>query len=97
MRLELDFCLRIADLIINSLPENVAETSAKDNQKTGQGINRKLAYMSEKRYGTDSMVYIEDVSIATTWFEIEIDFNTNMEQGNGEYALEDDSMMALST
>ena len=66
MRLELDFCLRIADLIINSLPENVAETSAKDNQKTGQGINRKLAYMSEKRYGTDSMVYIEDVSIATT-------------------------------
>ena len=97
MRLELDFCLRIADLIINSLPENDAETSAKDNQKTIQGINRKLAYMSEKRYGTDSMVYIEDLSIDTTWFELEINFKPNTEQGNEEDALEDDSMLALSS
>ena len=97
MRLELDFCLRIADLILNSLPENDADISAKDNKKIIQGINRKLAFISEKRYGTDSMTYIEDLSIDTTWFELEIDFKTNMEQGSEEDALEGDSMLALSS
>jgi len=93
-KVELSYLLRIADLLMNSLPEPSPEEVLTDTLNTLSFVNHQLEYPS--RSGTDAtLTYIEKFSILPTYIDIELDVKSA--EGASEDDDDMDDMIALSS
>ena len=92
--IELSSLLRIADLLINSLPEPSPEEVLRDTLNTLSFVNNQLEYPTRSRIDT-TLTYIEKFSILSTYIDIEL----NVKSSEGASGDDDDmdDMIALSS
>ena len=97
-QIELSYLLRIADLLINSLPGPNASEVLRDTLQTLELVNCQLDYPTRSRHDT-TLTYIEKFSILPTFVETELDVRPD--EGAGGTADDDemggDSMVTLSS
>jgi len=95
MQIELDFCLRLADLIIDSLPEADESETDRCTLNTLSGVEKPLRYESHSNFGSE-LTYVENLSIEATWFELDLDIRPK-DEASGDEDGEGDTMLALSS
>ena len=96
---ELAYLLRIADLLINSLPEVDERSVARDTINTLDSVNAQLEYRSRSRNDATTLTYIEHFQILPTMIDFELSIKPDEEETGvpGEDDETGESMVALSS